>query len=332
METTISSSTWQGTDAWTLESSDLRVVTIPSQGAKLVSLLDRRSGCEWLVMAEDRPLQPVPYGALFHEQDMSGWDEMFPTIVACAYPGPGKHHSVALPDHGEVWTLPWRVTDAEAGRLTMVVEGRALPYQLERTLTCRMPDTLELSYRLTNRGDDAMPYIWAAHPQFVCAPDSEIVFPPQITEVCNTLPAAWGWGAPETILHWPDAVDSVGQPVRLDRVGSPALRRGRKLFALPAARPQWAGVVRRPAGDWLHLAWDAAAVPYLGLWVDEGALSRASVVAPEPTTGFYDSLAIAWMQQEVVVVAAGATHTWSLTVRLGTKNQPRPALWQQLAV
>ena len=96
MEVTISPSTWQGLDAWTLASPDLRVVTIPSLGAKLVSLLDRRSGREWLVTAADRPLQPVPYGALFHEQDMSGWDEMFPTIVACAYPGPGEHHGVAL--------------------------------------------------------------------------------------------------------------------------------------------------------------------------------------------------------------------------------------------
>ena len=320
MDITVSAATWQGLDAWVLESAEVRVVTLPPLGAKLVSLLDKRSGREWLAGADDRPLRTIPYGAFFHEQDMSGWDEMFPTIVACAHPGPGAHHGAALPDHGEVWTLPWRLVEAESGRLTLAVEGKALPYRLSRTLAFSAPDTLELSYRLVNLGSDAMPYIWAAHPQFACGPDAEIIFPPEITEVCNTLPAAWGWGVPETRFGWPIAVDMLGNRAWLNRVGPATLRRGRKFFARPDARPGWAAV-RRATGDWLHLAWDAAQVPYLGFWVDEGALSRQSVVAPEPTTGFYDSLAVAWERQAVTVIAAGATRAWSIRVRLGTSEQ-----------
>jgi hypothetical protein len=41
------------------------------------------------------------------------------------------------------------------------------------------------------------------------------------------------------------------------------------------------------------------------------------VVAPEPTTGFYDSLAVAWEKQEVTVLEPGATRAWTLTVQLG---------------
>jgi hypothetical protein len=116
-----------------------------------------------------------------------------------------------------------------------------------------------------------------------------------------------------------------GNPTRLDRVGPPTLRRGRKVFALPDAHPDWAGVLCRPAGDWLHLAWDAASVPYLGLWVDEGAISHESVIAPEPMTGFYDSLETAWAKQKVTIVEPGATRAWTLSVRLGTGDQSFPA-------
>jgi len=325
MSITVRAIRWQGWDAWALECADLRVVTVPALGAKLVSLLDKRSGREWLAGPGDRPLQPIPYGARFQEQDMSGWDEMFPTISACAYPGPGEAHGAALPDHGEVWSLPWQVEESSAGRLTLAVQGRALPYRLTRTLTCRAPDTLDMRYQLTNLSHYALPYIWAAHPQLACGAGAEIHFPPEVTAVYNTLPASWGWGEVETRFDWPVAAGADGRPLRLDRVGPATLRRGRKLFAPPDTRPAWAAVVCQPAGDWLHLAWDAARIPYLGLWVDEGALNQAPVAAPEPTTGFYDSLAVAWAKQAVTVVEAGATRTWSLRVRLGAGELPLSA-------
>ena len=206
--------------AWALENEFLRTVVVPELGAKVVSLLDKRSQREWLVGPGGRALKTVPYGAPFQEQDMSGWDEMFPTIVACAYPGPGDRHGTPLPDHGEVWTLPWTVDQAGDGRLTLRVEGRALPYRLTRTAEYSAPATLQLHYQLVNLGQERMPYIWAAHPQFACGPDAEIIFPPQVTEVCNTIPESWGWGAPETRFAWPAALAPNG-----DRCTSIALVR-----------------------------------------------------------------------------------------------------------
>ena len=322
MNTAIYATTWHGIGAWVLETACLRIVVLPTLGAKIASLLDKRSGREWLIGPGEKVLRSAPYGALFHEQDMSGWDEMFPTIVACTYPGEGDHQGVGLPDHGEVWALPWSVVQAGDGCVTLAVEGVALPYRLTRTLSFSALDTLEMRYRLTNLAQHAMPYIWAAHPQFACEAGAEIILPPEISELCNTLPADWGWGAPETRVGWPEARSASGHAVRIDRVGPPTLRRGRKFFALPDAHPQWARVVQRPSGDWLHLSWNPTAVPYFGLWVDEGALSSQSVAAPEPTTGFYDSLAVAWQKQEVTVVQPGATHEWLITLRVGVGDQP----------
>lgn len=325
MNVSLDQTTWHGLAAWSLENEYLRSVAVPVLGAKLVSLVDKRSHLEWLVGPGSRPVRKVPYGAVFTDQDLSGWDEMFPTIVACGYPASGEWFGAPLPDHGEVWSLPWAVEPASADRLRLSVEGKALPYRLTRTLVYSAPTNLQMHYELKNLGREKMPYIWAAHPQFECGEQAEILFPPEVKKVCNTIPASWGWGAPETRFDWPQAINLQGKPVRIDRTGLPALKQACKFFVLPETRVRWAGLVRKPAGDWLRMDWDPDKVPYLGLWVDEGALSHTTVAAPEPTTGFYDSLAVAWDKKEITVLEPGATQTWTLTVQIGAPEQPFPA-------
>jgi galactose mutarotase-like enzyme len=317
VEVTTTHTTWHQVDALALETETLRGVIVPEMGGKLVSLLDRRSQVEWLAGPQDRPFRPAPYGAPFTEQDMSGWDEMFPTINACAYPVLGEAYGASLPDHGEVWAIPWRVEPGNDAALTLSVEGRALPYRLARTLSSPAPGTLQMDYQLENLGQAAMPYIWAAHPQFDCDGSAQIRLPGSVTRMVNTLPAKWGWDAPETAYDWPQATNAQGIPTRLDQVGAPSLGRARKFFLPPDVHIEWAAVIREPSEAWLRMAWSAAEVPYFGLWIDEGAISQISVAAPEPTTGYYDSLALAWEKREVTTVAPGEVRTWALTVELG---------------
>lgn len=324
MNTTIQPTRWHDLNAWVLENDTLRTIIVPELGAKLVSLFDKRNQLEWLVGPGDRPLRKVPYGATFVDQDMSGWDEMFPTIVACNYPGPGDRHDAALPDHGEVWTLPWSLDDASEGRMTLSVEGRALPYRLTRTVDYITADTLRLHYEVINLGSDVMPYQWAAHPQFVCDQEATVVLPAQVTTVFNAIDELWGWGPCETQYPWPNTTNADGNALRLDRIGPPALKRARKFFVLPDERVNWAGLIRQSGRGWLQMQWDAQQVPYLGVWVDEGVYNPESVAALEPMTGFYDSLIIAWNKQRVTLLEPGATHAWTLTVRIGTGKQPFP--------
>ena len=314
--------TWQGLSALALETDQVRAVVVPEVGAKIVSLFDKRNGVEWLAGAGRRPLQPLAYGAPFVEQDMSGWDEMFPTISACDYPAPGEYHNAPLPDHGEVWAVPWSRLPGDESTITLAVEGRALPYRFRRTLVFSTPSTVRLEYEVVNLGSEPMPYIWAAHPQFACGEAARIVLPPHVQRVYNTLPPEWGWGPPETAYRWPDSVDPKGQQAHLDLVGPPALRRARKFFVPPDVSIGWVALVRQPTDDWLRMAWSPSHVPYFGLWVDEGALSQYSVATPEPTTGYYDSLAIAWEKSEVTSLEPGETASWALTMQPGTGSQP----------
>ena len=97
---TLSETTWRGMPAWTLENDRLKVVTTPGVGAKITSIYDKAFEHEWLVSPPDRLFGPNEYAASFIDQDMSGWDEMYPTIKPCTYPNPGPYFGAVLPDHG----------------------------------------------------------------------------------------------------------------------------------------------------------------------------------------------------------------------------------------
>lgn len=311
--------TWHQEPAIKLENDGLRTVVVPKMGGKLVSLFDKKNEVEWLVSSGDKPFQPVPYGASFVAQDMSGWDEMFPTIVACPYPAPGEYQGAELPDHGEVWTLPWSVEENMENKISLSVAGKALPYRLTRTMELTAPGTMKLHYRLLNRGREKMPYIWAPHPQFVCGQSGVIELPHQVRKVVNTIPEEWGWSEPETEFDWPQAVDPNGNTRRLDQVGPPDLNRARKFYVLPSVQMGQFRLIREESGAWLDMSWSPEDIPYFGLWVDEGALSHTSVVTPEPTTGFYDSLETAWSTEKVSVAEAGKEIAWEVIVQVGAE-------------
>ena len=113
------------------------------------------------------------------------------------------------------------------------------------------------------------------------------------------------------------AAGADGELHNIAQVDAPTLGRARKFYVLAEQHINWVGIKHQNEANYLALVWgDPAAAPYFGLWVDEGALNHQSVVTPEPTTGFYDSLERAWQKQQVLVLAAKATTSWTLTVQL----------------
>jgi len=311
--------TIQGLNAWQLESRSLRVTLIPALGGKLVSLYDRLADYEWLV-GPMRPLQPAAYGSRFVEQDMSGWDEMFPTIDACLYPQQGAYQGRPLPDHGEVWALPWEWVDGppskQAEALHLQVFGRQLPYRLERRLSLPEENCLLLEYRVENRGDEELVGLWAAHPQFTSEPGSTVLLPASVTEVVNVI-ASERWGEIGQRLSWPNALTAQGKKVDLEQTQLGPAGSCRKFYLPPESRVGWARLARPRAESWLQLEWQPAELPYLGLWFDEGAYNQTPAVALEPSNGYYDSLELAWRNGRCLRLPPGASAGWELRLRVG---------------
>lgn len=324
----VSHITWRGMPALQIQSDRLRVVTTPGLGAKITSLYDRVANYEWLVSPPGKPFGPVDYGAPFTSQDMSGWDDMYPSIKSCSYPVPGPYYGTPVPDHGEIWAVPWLVESIASDRVTVSVDGRALPYRFQRTMLFEDAATLTLRYAVTNTGSHPLAGLWAAHPQFTATDSTRVILPETVTEMYNArdIPA---WGAYGVCYSWPQAVNQHGEVVQLDRIAPPDARTCRKLYVPPETPIEWAALAEETDAHWLLMRWDPAQIPYLGIWVDEGAANEVSTVALEVSDGFHDALPIAWENRRCPVLAPGETRKWEVSLRVGSGALDIPSTGQE---
>ncbi len=316
----LSQTSWHNFAAWALENENLRIVIVPQLGGKLASVFDKRTRREWLVGPTLRPLRPASYGARFVDYDVSGWDEMFPTIDACEVMVNGQ--SVSLPDHGELWSIPWTREPGSPNELKLSAQGKGFPYCLSRNAKLSAPDTLLFEYEITNPGNGPLPYLWAAHPLFSGHPDTTMIFPASVKEVFVVFGGKQWSAAPKSRDTWPNSSAAGGTLHRLDRVGPVDLHDCRKFYAAPETPISWAGMRDESTGNWLRLDWSVDRVPYLGIWIDEGTYCTEPVMALEPATGFYDSLAIASELGKHSLLPPQSSHRWQVSIRLGTGDFP----------
>jgi galactose mutarotase-like enzyme len=300
---------WHDISAYTIESEDARMVVVPSLGSKIVSLFDKTYQHEWLA-APMRKLKPVNYGADFVSQDMSGWDEMLPTISACQW------GEFALPDHGEVWSRPWTVDESEKA-LVLSIQGVTIPYFFSRSVAFQSADAIQIKYTLINTGKSANSYLWAAHPQFVADSNTRVVLPAEVVKLVNVIDSDPKWGRAGEEYSWPNALTVNGAICPLDEIAAVTNHSCRKFYVPPDQAISWAALNQTNLGCQLRIDWSANKIPYFGLWVDEGVYNSAAVVALEPSNGYYDSLDRAVQNKRVVTLSSGEKLEWELNLRFG---------------
>src|SRR5438105_15939959 len=111
-----------GSEVW-------RADIAPDVGGRLVSLVEKSSGHEFLWRNHARPLQALPAGSEYDPNFYGGIDELLPNDM------PEEINGVACPDHGALWTLPlaWQ-RDEERLKLTGTLPPFGLRYEREMSL------------------------------------------------------------------------------------------------------------------------------------------------------------------------------------------------------
>jgi len=295
----------QGFAVTGLRTARAELAMVPALGGRIISLRSRRTGREWCWHRE-RPdwLWVSRPGDDFGKGPQAGVDECVPSVAACDWRGR------KIPDHGEVWAEAWTLDPAAlaAGRLSASVPMRISPLVFERAIHADAEGGFVFDYALTNRGAAAEEFLWCLHPLFTIAPGDRLELPPEVAELrlnggLGDRPMNFGdtWKYPEPFPG-----------VRLDRLETPGMPRGCvKGFASPVCTGR-AALANDATGDRLELKWDAAVVPYLGLWLNRGHAGFHHV-ALEPATGAPDSLTDAVQKwRQFATVAAGATVRWSV--------------------
>ena len=293
--------TYKGFKSIVMESEKIRLETVPAIGAKLVSIVYKPTGKEWLLDSGDRPMRQPEYGTAFSDWDMSGWDECYPTINSCLS---GTNKDIFLPDHGELWSLPWDCKIRE-NSIVSSVRSPQLPYQFTREISFTSADRIRLDYRADNLSDQPIPFLWVPHPQFAITEPTRILLPDSMEEM---LCVYEGHTLKNGEMYAWDDVSLISPVVTGD---------GRKFYYRDQVLTGYSGLYEEVSGNFLILSVPADKVPYLGVWVDEGMFNDRVTCALEPSIGFYDSLEIAVGNGTAQIIPAQSSFSWHLELSIG---------------
>jgi galactose mutarotase-like enzyme len=299
-----------GVPALVLENDLLRTVVLPDRGSKMASLLYKPDNVELLWQPPDGCYPPARYADPYDARHATGFDEMFPSISSChyeAYPWAGT----TIPDHGEVWSMPWAWT-IEHDEVSLEVYGVRFPYRLNKRIRLQ-PNCVEIAYQATNLSCFDMDFLWAAHPLFSVSPGVEIAVPPDMGSIVN---AAAGPRLPEygQVYSFPHCQSANGATLELNRVPPYNGTGYQKYYFSGPSVDGWCELRSPRNGLSVRLAFPVQEVPYLGMWVNEGGWNGQYNMAPEPATGAMDRIDAAKLWGMNSILPAHQSKSWWLHI------------------
>ncbi len=315
-----------------IQSGDCSLLLWPALGGKIASLRVRDHE---LLQAPLHPYAPRNSTMGFAEADASGWDECLPSVGQCSIPtaaGTSK-----IPDHGDLWRVPWQILDTTSDSATLRARCFSLPLQLTRSLILSPISSspsagwkLQLLYSLTNLGAFDVPWSWSAHPLFAVLPGDQVRLPDSARSLHVEGSAGKRLGSHGDAVSWPIAqLKGSGPdafvPLDLSIAQDSSTGIGDKLSAGPLEQG-WASLDRPSVGLRLTVRFDPRVTPYLGLWLCYGGWPEEEgpkqvCVALEPATAPVDSLAEtgAWSRS----LQPGDTVTWFMDLEISPLPETR---------
>lgn len=101
---------------------------------------------------------PADKHGQFENRPVYGYDDCFPSVGACSFPG----SQASIPDHGELCWLAWELSEAPNG-LTFFVRSRLLPVVFKRKMLFT-DSSIIWKFAVLNGGKDVLPFQHSMHP------------------------------------------------------------------------------------------------------------------------------------------------------------------------
>ncbi len=279
----------EGFKALTIKNKKLSLTTIPELGGKIISVINRETGFDFIWRNKFIKLQKFSYDSNFAFSDSSGIDECFPTIFPCRYIG-FPWEDVLIPDHGEIWPLHFK-TEVRGGRIIQKVNGVRFPYIFTRVIRINN-NAIELSYEVENLSQFEFNFIWSIHPIFKLLKNTKIVVEksPDITvNYCDNK---------ELVLRnkeyvWPILETKDGKGVDFSEVDES--KRYAVKFVLSNLSTGVVALEYSNENERIDVIFSKDKIRHCGLWINskgwpEESLYEYSHIAIEPCNGVDDSL------------------------------------------
>jgi hypothetical protein len=224
-----------------------------------------------------------------------------------------------LPDHGEVWALPWEA-HVQGETLVMAVHGVRLPYRFSKRVTLKGPQ-LCMDYEAENLSPFELDALFTAHPLLSATEGMRIVVPAG----CDEILYVGGFrdlGEHGVRLAFPQARLANGETFALDRMPANNGNLCQKYYFAKPVREGWCLLLDEERDLRMGMTWPAAVLPWLGMWISEGR-SDSYCIAPEPATAPMDSPARARSFGAANPLPARGVWRWhlNLSVAAGTQAQ-----------
>jgi hypothetical protein len=262
-----------------LENRHLRIVILPEAGARIWQITYKPLNVDLLWHNPEVPPTRQPPHACYDDTWSGGWDDLFPNDEAA------ELHGMALPDHGELWTSQWQATPFEEQGAAGVHLHTTTPissFLAEKSLLLRADSAvIEVRYRLTNQGNQSIPFLFKLHPAFAVSSRHRIDFPPMSVLLEPEFPGTLD-GA--TQFNWPRAGTN-GASVDLRRVPDVSSRAVHFFYGVDFVSG-WCGITNQANGLATALRFDPEVFSSCWLFASHGGWRNLNVAVLEPATGF----------------------------------------------
>ena len=312
MRVVISAGEYKGQESVVLENEGVRAEILPGWGGKMASLVYKPAGAEVLWQNPGREYRKTRYGDEYVGGEFSGFDEMFPSLGRCYYED-GPWAGTEIPDHGEVWSIPWEA-ETEGQTLRLRASGVRFPYRLEKVV--RLTERgVRMEYVAANLSAFDFHFLWAAHPLLVAEEGATILVPQGMTKIVNycaeRVLREFG-----QVYEYPGVKVEGGGAFDLSRMPARDGRGYHKYYFWGRLTEGWCGLRDERRGLEVRLAFPVERVPYLGVWLNEGGLAGQYNLALEPATGMMERLDLARLWGGHSTVQAHGRQEWYLEINV----------------
>jgi hypothetical protein len=270
---------FRGTEGVRIKNDRIQAVLLKT-GGKIASL--QKNGVEYLYQGHSKEFIRPQFEGNFGEYDLSGFDDMVPTINAGLIQS-GVFTSVNMADHGEIWALDWKV-ETGTEEIRADIDGVRLPYHLSKQLTLQ-ENSLFIQYELQNKSAFAFPCLWAAH-MLINANEHTRIIPgdvfSKVRVSLDMLSRLNGFGSLHT---WPETTGRNGDRYYLDRLQKREAGVCEKYYFDGSFKN---GEIRIINPD-MVIRFDPEAVPYVGIWLNSNGYKDQYNMGIEPATAPLDS-------------------------------------------
>lgn len=303
----VTKTTYKGVPAVMCETEKIRVKFLPENGCRLQSIEDMESGKEFLALDTDPVFKPQFLGGSYVEGDVSGCDDMFPTIDPMTFSS-GARKGIEYPCHGEVCRVAHRLELNEQGFSTFY-RSETLNYDYKKTVTEGQNGGIKISYEITNTSDDDFRCMWAAHFMAAAEKGGYAVLP-------------FADGDEGEIMF--DEDGQYGKRNDVFKVPKSALYSGEysksanayKFFYLNKLTEGKVGYYVPSVKKAVTLRFDKDKLPYIGVWVNNGRFKEMYNIAMEIATSPFDKPETAIERGIDFVIPANSSFCFDINVSI----------------